>query len=70
MSFKLEIGIADDGETSVNFEGDVNHIMLLGVLEQIKHSVLNTADMMSMAENVFSDEAGLVSTQPPEEGAQ
>jgi len=53
MSFKLNIEISDEGQTSVDFDGDVNHIILLGVLESIKHGILGTADMLSAQEAMF-----------------
>lgn len=50
MSFKLTIEIMDDASTQIDFDGDINHIVLLGVLESIKHGVLGTADMMAAQE--------------------
>lgn len=37
----------DDSTTKIDFDGTVNHIVLLGVLESVKHGVLGTADMMA-----------------------
>ena len=50
MSFKLTIEILDDASTQIDFDGEVNHIVLLGVLESIKHGILGTADMMAAQE--------------------
>ena len=60
MSFKLAIEIQDDATTEINFDGTVNHIVLLGVLESVKHGVLGTADMMAAQEVLSSNQA----TQP------
>jgi len=56
MSFKLTIEINDDASTKIDFEGTVNHIVLLGVLESVKHGVLGTADMMAAQEVLSSIE--------------
>ena len=69
MSFKLEVEIADNGEASVNFDGDVNHIVLLGVLESIKHGVLGTADMMAAQEAMFPVNEDEPTEQPEQENA-
>lgn len=46
--FKLIIEIGDNLETTVNFEGEkISHIVLAGVLETIKHSMLNTAEILN-----------------------
>lgn len=57
MSFKLTIEIQDDATTEINFDGTVNHIVLLGVLESVKHGVLGTADMMAAQEVLSSNQA-------------
>jgi len=54
MSFKLTVEIMDDSTTKIDFDGTVNHIVLLGVLESVKHGVLGTADMMAHQEAVAS----------------
>ncbi len=54
MSFKLTVEIMDDSTTKIDFDGTVNHIVLLGVLESVKHGVLGTADMMAHQEMVTS----------------
>lgn len=46
MSFKLIVEIDDDGASKIDFDGTVNHILLLGVLESIKFSALSTVDFM------------------------
>ena len=56
MSFKLEIEILDDLTTKVNFDGTINHIVLLGVLESIKHGVLVTTDAMAMNDAMIGGE--------------
>ncbi len=56
MSFKLEIEILDDLTTKVNFDGTINHIVLLGVLESIKHGVLITTDAMAMSDAMAPDD--------------
>jgi len=60
MSFKLTIEIKDDASTQIDFDGTVNHIVLLGVLESVKHGILGTADMMAAQEILSSidDENG------------
>jgi len=54
MSFKLTIEIKDDASTQIDFDGTVNHIVLLGVLESVKHGILGTADMMAAQEILSS----------------
>lgn len=56
MSFKLTIEIKDDSTTEIDFDGTVNHITLLGVLESIKHGILGTADVMAAQEILQSTE--------------
>lgn len=56
MSFKLSIEIKDDASTQIDFDGTVNHIVLLGVLESVKHGILGTADMMAAQEILSSTE--------------
>jgi len=56
MSFKLTIQIDDDASTKIDFDGTVNHIVLLGVLESVKHGILGTADMMAAQEILSSTE--------------
>ena len=58
MSFKLTIEILDDATTQVDFEGTVNHIVLLGVLESVKHGILGTADVMAAQEVLSSIKDG------------
>ena len=43
MAFKLEITISDKDEVAVNFDGKVNHFMLVGVLQSIASEVLFAA---------------------------
>ena len=45
--FKLEIKIDDSLQTEISFDGQINHIVLLGVLDCIKHSVLCTQDVLA-----------------------
>jgi hypothetical protein len=54
MSFKLTIEIKDDSSSQVDFDGTINHIVLLGVLESIKHGILSTADLMAAQESISS----------------
>lgn len=54
MSFKLTIEIKEDASTQIDFDGTVNHIVLLGVLESVKHGILGTADMMAAQEVLSS----------------
>ena len=65
MAFKLSLEINDDGSTKVDFDGNVNHIVLLGVLESVKHSVLLTADNMAGAPL-----AGVSQVQPAVAGSE
>lgn len=58
MSFKLTIEIKDDSTTQVDFDGTVNHIVLLGVLESVKHGILGTADIMAARDVLSSSEEG------------
>jgi hypothetical protein len=58
MSFKLTIEIKDDASTQVDFDGTVNHVVLLGVLESVKHGILGTADMMAAQEVLSSIQDG------------
>jgi len=67
MSFKLTIEIQDDATTEINFDGTVNHVVLLGVLESVKHGVLGTADMMAAQEVLSANQAAAADapTVPP-----
>ena len=56
MSFKLIVEINDDGSSNIDFDGTVNHILLLGVLESIKFSTLSTIDFM-ITNGAASEEA-------------
>jgi hypothetical protein len=58
MSFKLTIEIKDDATTQVDFDGTVNHIVLLGVLESVKHGILGTADIMAAQDVLSPNEDG------------
>lgn len=49
MSFQLTLQIDNDGSTNVDFDGEVNHMVLIGVLENIKHSVLRTVEMQALS---------------------
>ena len=64
MSFKLTIEIKDDASTEIDFDGTINHIVLLGVLESVKHGILGTADVMAAQEILSSIEEGNGEEQP------
>jgi len=77
MSFQLTLQISDDGSTNINFDGEVNHMVLVGVLENIKHSVLRTVEMQALAAGAIasqdkptedSEEGGSISTAQEEGG--
>jgi len=74
MSFKLTIEINEDATSNVDFDGTINHIVLLGVLESIKHGILETADRMAVEEAMSAiengNEEGEQATAPliPQEG--
>lgn len=58
MSFKLIVEIDENLKVDVNFEGEpVNHVILAGVLETIKHSMLNTAQLMSLQQDMEVENA-------------
>jgi hypothetical protein len=48
MSFKLTLDISDEGEVNMDFDGNVNHMVLIGALENIKHSIMRTVEFNSM----------------------
>ena len=50
MSFKLTVEILDDTTTKIDFDGNVNHIILVGVLESIKYEVIGSAALMAAEE--------------------
>ena len=53
---------------TIDFDGTVNHIVLLGVLESDKHGILGTADMMAASEMLSSTGVdGDVQTPVPSE---
>lgn len=70
MSFKLTIEIKDDTTTDINFDGTINHVVLLGVLESVKHGILGTVEMMSAQQALSAIEGdniegGQQETAPP-----
>ncbi len=64
MSFKLTIEINDDATTNVDFDGTINHIVLLGVLESVKHGVLGTAEILAAQDVLLAAEEGNGQEQP------
>lgn len=67
MSFKLTIEILDDSFTQIDFDGQVNHIVLLGVLESIKHGVFGTANMLAAQEILSTPTDNEAETEGTEE---
>ncbi len=57
MSFKLTLEIGEDGNTQVDFDGNINHMVLIGALENVKHSVLRTVEMQSLQASMAELEA-------------
>lgn len=68
MSFQLTLKIDDDGNSSIGWDGDVNHILLLGTLESIKHGILRTVEVETMEKLRQLEEAAAAQVEDSVDG--
>lgn len=70
MSFKLTLEIGEDGNTKVDFDGNINHMVLIGALENVKHSVLRTVEIQALQANMSELEAAAALEQKENEDGE